>query len=47
MFFSDAVIGTFAAERAAKLRDRAAGLNTLEILEEPIVLKSELYGGMG
>lgn len=47
MFYSDAVIGTFAAERAAKLRDRAAGLSTLKVLEEPIVLRSELYGGMG
>ncbi|HTV39203.1 MAG TPA: radical SAM protein [Candidatus Sulfotelmatobacter sp.] len=47
MFYSDAVIGTFAAERAAKLRDRAAGLSTLHVLEEPIVLRSGLYGGMG
>jgi oxygen-independent coproporphyrinogen-3 oxidase len=47
MFYSDAVIGTFAAERAAKLRERAAGLSTLEVLEEPIVLRSGLYGGMG
>ena len=47
MFYSDAVIGTFAAERAAKLRDRAAGLSTLRVLEEPIELRSETYGGMG
>ena len=47
MFYSDAVIGTFAAERAAKLRDRATGLSTLHVLEEPINLRSELYGGMG
>jgi coproporphyrinogen III oxidase-like Fe-S oxidoreductase len=51
MFYSDAVIGTFAAERAAKLRDRAAGLSTLHVLEEPIDFRSdsrsEVYGGMG
>jgi coproporphyrinogen III oxidase-like Fe-S oxidoreductase len=46
MFYSDAVIGTFAAERAANLRDRAAGMKTLHVLEEPIVLR-EVYGGMG
>jgi coproporphyrinogen III oxidase-like Fe-S oxidoreductase len=47
MFYSDAVIGTFAAERAAKLRERAAGLSTLHVLEEPIVLRRDVYGGMG
>jgi len=47
MFYSDAVIGTFAAERAAKLRDRAAGLSTLQVLEEPVTAGSEVYGGMG
>ena len=47
MFYSDAVSGTFAAERAAKLRAHASGVSTLGVLEEPIVLRSGLYGGMG
>lgn len=47
MFYSDAVIGTFAAERAAKLREHASGLSTQRVLEEPIDLHSDLYGGMG
>jgi coproporphyrinogen III oxidase-like Fe-S oxidoreductase len=47
MFYSDSVVGTFAAERAAKIREHASGLNTLRILEEPINLHSEVYGGMG
>lgn len=47
MFYSDAVIGTFAAERAAKLREHASGLTTKRVLEEPINLHSEVYGGMG
>lgn len=47
MFYSDAIVGTFAAERAAKLRVQAAGLNTMTILKEPINLRSEIYSGMG
>jgi oxygen-independent coproporphyrinogen-3 oxidase len=47
MFYSDSVIGTFAAERAAKLRASAAGLKTQRVLEEPINLRSETYPGMG
>ncbi len=47
MFYSDAVIGTFAAERTAKHREQAAGLNTMKILKEPINLHSEIYTGMG
>ncbi|HSY18303.1 MAG TPA: radical SAM protein [Candidatus Acidoferrales bacterium] len=47
MFYSDAVIGTFAAERAAKLRERAAGLSTKLVLEEPISFGAQVYGGMG
>lgn len=49
MFYSDAVVGTFAAEQAAKLRGDALGLSTRRVLEEPINLRSgtELYVGMG
>lgn len=47
MFYSDSVVGTFAAERVARIRGHALGLNTLQVLEEPINLRSELYGGMG
>jgi len=47
MFYSDSVIGTFAAERAAKLREHASGLSTQRVLEEPINLHSGVYGGMG
>jgi oxygen-independent coproporphyrinogen-3 oxidase len=47
MFYSDAIVGTFAAERATKLRTQAAGLNTMTILKEPINLHSEIYSGMG
>lgn len=49
MFYSDAVVGTFAAERAAKLRGDALGLSTRRVLEEPINFRSEseLYVGMG
>lgn len=47
MFYSDAVVGTFAAERASKLRGEALGLNTPRVLEEPIDLRSDVYVGMG
>jgi coproporphyrinogen III oxidase-like Fe-S oxidoreductase len=47
MFYSDAVVGTFAAERAPKLREDALGLNTRRVLEEPIDFRSDLYLGMG
>jgi oxygen-independent coproporphyrinogen-3 oxidase len=47
MFYSDSIIGTFAAERAAKLREHAAGLRTQRVLEEPINLRSTNYSGMG
>jgi coproporphyrinogen III oxidase-like Fe-S oxidoreductase len=47
MFYSDSVVGTFAAERATKLREHALGLNTLGVLEKPIDFHSELYSGMG
>jgi coproporphyrinogen III oxidase-like Fe-S oxidoreductase len=47
MFYSDAVIGTFAAERANKRREQSAGLNTAEVLKEPINLTTEIYSGMG
>ena len=47
MFYSDAVVGTFAAERAAKLQGDALGLNTPRVLGEPIDLSSNLYVGMG
>jgi oxygen-independent coproporphyrinogen-3 oxidase len=47
MFYSDSVVGTFAAERAAKLREHASGLSTQRVLEEPINLHSGAYGGMG
>ncbi|MGP8199122.1 MAG: radical SAM protein [Limisphaerales bacterium] len=47
MFYSDAVIGTFAAERAAKLREHSTGLTTQRVLEEPINLHSDVYRGMG
>lgn len=47
MFYSDAVVGTFAAERASKLRGDALGLNTPRVLEEPIDFRSDLYVGMG
>jgi oxygen-independent coproporphyrinogen-3 oxidase len=47
MFYSDAVVGTFAAERAARLRKHASGLSTMRVLEEPINLHSDVYPGMG
>jgi oxygen-independent coproporphyrinogen-3 oxidase len=47
MFYSDAVIGTFAAERATKLREHTSGLSTHRMLEEPILLREGLYSGMG
>jgi coproporphyrinogen III oxidase-like Fe-S oxidoreductase len=47
MFYSDSVVGTFAAQRVAKLRECAAGLSTQRVLDEPINLRSEVYSGMG
>jgi hypothetical protein len=47
MFYSDAVVGTFAAERAAKLREHASGISTQRVLAEPINFRSDLYHGMG
>ena len=44
---NDSVVGTFAAERAAKLRGQAAGLSTHQVLSEPITVRSETYRGMG
>jgi len=37
------VVGTFAAERAAKLRGQAAGLSTHQVLSEPITVRSGTY----
>jgi oxygen-independent coproporphyrinogen-3 oxidase len=47
MFYSDSVVGTFAAARAAKLRESAAGVSTKRVLDEPINLRSDIYSGMG
>jgi hypothetical protein len=47
MFYSNSVVGTFAAERATKLRQSAASLRNHRVLEEPINLESDIYSGMG
>ena len=47
MFYSDAVIGTFAAEREATLRGQAAGMSTKLVLEEPISFGAQVFGGLG